>query len=159
MNKAHLMELALPLTAIHAATREIVEAFDIAPEGWERMKAEPAGSYLIRRSGLPAVLKKNVRGTCWFAARPGESDPECKPTSPEHEFAQVQIVKALRVVGFAARIEEPGYTPDGERWEADVFIEHADRKIAIEVQMSQQSLEESSDDPRSTCSLALRLYG
>jgi hypothetical protein len=132
----------LPLTAIHAATGEIVEAFNLTPERWQQMKAEPAGSYLVRRSGLPAVLKKNVRGTHWFAARPDENDAAWKPTSPEHEFAQVQMVKALRAAGFTARIEEPGYTPSGERWEADVFVKHADRKIAIEVQMSPQGFEE-----------------
>jgi len=136
------MESNLPLTAIRAATGEIVEAFDLMPERWQQMKAEPVGSYLVRRSGLPAILKKNVRGTHWFAARPGESDPAWKPTSPEHEFAQVQMVRALRAAGFSARIEEPGYTPTGERWEADVFVEHSDRKIAIEVQMTQQTFEE-----------------
>lgn len=132
----------MPLTAIRAATGEIVEAFDVTLQRWDEMKKEPAGSYLIRRSRLPAILKKNVRGTFWFAARPGESDPNWKPTSPEHEFTQVQLVKALRSAGFAARIEEPGYTPAGERWEADVFVECAGRKIAIEVQVSQQTFDE-----------------
>lgn len=132
----------MPLTAVHATTGEIVEAFDVTPERWAEMKAAPLGAYLIRRSNLPAVLKQNVRGTRWFAARPGESDPNWKPTSPEHEFAQVRMVKALRAAGFNARIEEPGSTPAGERWEADVFIDSADRKIAIEVQMSQQTMDE-----------------
>jgi hypothetical protein len=135
-------ECKLPLTAIRAATGEIVEAFDVTPQRWQEMKAESTGSYLIRRSGLPAILKMNLRGTHWFAARPGESDPDWKPTSPEHEFAQVRMVKALRSAGFTARIEEPGHTPTGERWEADVFVECSDRKIAIEVQLSQQTFHE-----------------
>lgn len=132
----------MPLTAIRAASGEIVEAFDLTAEQWRQMKAEPAGSYLIRRSTLPAILKQNLRGTRWFAARPGESDPEWKPTSPEHEFAQVRMVKALRLAGFTARVEEPGFTPAGERWEADVLVECSDRKIAIEVQLSQQTFDE-----------------
>lgn len=132
----------MPLTAIRATSGEVVEAFDITADQWKKMKAEPPGSYLIRRSSLPAILKQNVHGTRWFAARPGESDPNWKPTSPEHEFAQVRMVKALRSAGFDARIEEPGYTPTGERWEADVFVEAAGRKIAIEVQMTQQTLDE-----------------
>jgi hypothetical protein len=112
----------LPLTAIRAATQEIVEAFDITPERWEEMQKEPIGAYLVRRSGLPAILKKNLAGTQWFSARPGETDPAWKPTSVEHEFAQVQLAKALRLIGIHARIEEPGYTPTGERWEADIFL-------------------------------------
>lgn len=132
----------MPLTAVHARTGDIVEAFDLTAEQWASMKAEAPGSYLIRRSKRPAILKQNLRGTRWFAARPGEGDPNWKPTSPEHEFAQVRIVKALRSAGFAARIEEPGYTPAGERWEADVFLEDAGRKIAIEIQMSQQTFDE-----------------
>lgn len=98
----------MPLTAIRATTGEIVEAFDLTTEQWRQMKAEAPGSYLIRRSNLPAILKQNVRGTLWFAARPGEGDPNWEPTSPEHEFAQVRMVKALRSAGFDARIEEPG---------------------------------------------------
>lgn len=105
----------MPLTAIRAATGEIIEAFDLTPEQWRQMRAERLGAYIIRRSNLPAILKQNAHGTRWFAARPGESDPNWKPTSPEHEFAQVRIVKALRLAGFGARIEEPGYTPGGER--------------------------------------------
>lgn len=132
----------MPLTAIRAATGEIVEAFELSAEQWLEMKAEAPGSYLIRRSGLPAILKQNVYGTRWFAARPGERDPNWKPTSPEHEFAQVRIVRALRNAGFDARIEELGYTPGGEQWEADVFVESGGRKIAIEVQMSQQTFDE-----------------
>lgn len=132
----------LPLTAIRATTGEIVEAFDLTADQWAKMKAEPAGSYLIRRSNLPAILKQNVRATRWFSAMPGEADPAWKPTSPEHEFAQVRLVKALRSAGFDARIEEPGHTPAGERWEADVFIDSPGRKIAIEVQMTQQTLDE-----------------
>ena len=132
----------MPLTAIRAATQEIVEAFDITPERWRDMQNEPVGSYLVRRSGLPAILKKNQAGTQWFSARPGEADPAWKPTSIEHEFAQVQLVKALRSIGISARLEEPGHTPTGERWEADVFFEHAGRNIAIEVQLSQQTMDE-----------------
>lgn len=132
----------MPLTALRAATAEIVEAFDLTADQWQQMKAEPAGSYIIRRSGLPAILKKNVHGTRWFAARPGESDKDWKPTSPEHEFAQVRMVKALRAAGYTARVEEPGYSDEGERWEADVLIDVAGRKIAIEVQLSQQTFDE-----------------
>lgn len=128
----------MPLTAIRALTGEIVEAFDLTAQEWLDMKAEPPGSFLIRRSRLPAILKQNVYGTRWFAARPGERDPNWKPTSPEHEFAQVRMVRALREAGFDARIEELGYTPSGEQWEADVFVDLGNRKIAIEVQMSQQ---------------------
>lgn len=132
----------MPLTAIRTANGQIVEAFDLTAEQWQLMKSEPPGSYLIRRSGLPAVLKKNVHGTRWFAARPGESNTNWKPTSPEHEFAQVRMIHALRSAGFTARIEEPGCTPSGERWEADVYIDSQDRKIAIEVQISKQSFDE-----------------
>ncbi|WP_156895470.1 competence protein CoiA family protein [Massilia putida] len=132
----------LPLTAVRTSNGEIVEAFDLTAEQWSTMKAEPPGSYLIRRSRLPAILKQNLRGTRWFAARPGESDSSWKPTSPEHEFAQIRLVKALRVAGVNARIEEPGDTPAGEKWEADVYIEDGSRKIAIEVQVSQQTFDE-----------------
>lgn len=105
----------MPLTAIRTATQEIVEAFDITPERWRDMQNEPVGSYLVRRSGLPAILKKNQAGTQWISTLSGEAGPAWKPTSIEHEFNQVQLVKALHSIGIPARLEEADHTSTGKR--------------------------------------------
>jgi hypothetical protein len=129
----------MPLTAYHAATGELVESFLASRDEWAKMKAEGKGAYLMRRTGIPAFLKQNMRGTRWFAHPPGQKDPNWGPESAEHIIAKVEIIKALREAGYDAKVEEPGETPEGEKWEADVLCTVGERKIAFEVQLSKQA--------------------
>jgi hypothetical protein len=132
----------MPLTAICKTTGKLVESFSVSDEEWKAMRANKGG-YLIRRSQKPAVLKQNQYGTRWFQSMPGDRDPNYKPESAAHEMTKIWMVNALRDAGYpTAVVEKFGTTPQGDSWEADVYLEADDRKIAIEVQISPQSLED-----------------
>jgi hypothetical protein len=131
----------VPLTAYHAASEKLVESFSLSADQWALMKREGPGAYLMRRSGAPAILKQNRRGTRWFAHAPGTRDPNWEPESAEHIAAKIAIVTGLREAGFEAWPEGEGASPDGARWEADVLCKAGDRMIAFEVQLSQQTME------------------
>jgi hypothetical protein len=97
----------------------------------------------MRRTRKPAVLKQNRYGTRWFQSMPGDRDPNYKPESAAHEMTKIWLVEALRMAGYHwAEVERYGTTPDGNSWEADVYLETNGQKIAIEIQLSRQSLED-----------------
>jgi len=52
------------------------------------------------------------------------------------------MVQALRAPAYPAEVERYGVTPEGEAWEADVYLEVDGRKIAIEAQLFAQSFED-----------------
>jgi len=131
----------MPVTAICRATGQRVESFSVSDEEWAAMRANKDG-YIMRRTGRPAVLRENRYGTRWFQSKPGERDPDYKPESAAHEMTKIWIVQCLREAGYAAEVEQFGTTPDGERWEADAYVEVDGKRIAIEVQLSPQSLAE-----------------
>lgn len=131
----------MPVTAICRATGARVESFSVSDEEWAAMRNNKDG-YLMRRTGRPAVLRENRYGTRWFQSRPGERDPDYRPESAAHEMTKIWIVQALRDAGYAAEVEQFGVSPDGERWEADAYVEVGEKRIAIEVQLSPQPLAE-----------------
>lgn len=131
----------MPLKAIHRDTGRMVESFSVTDTEWAAMRADK-GAYLMQGTRLPAVLKQNRGGTRWFQSRPGERDPNYKPESAAHEMTKIWMVQALRTAGHDAEVERYGVTPEGEAWEADVYLEVDGRKIAIEVQLSAQSFED-----------------
>jgi hypothetical protein len=131
----------MPVTAICRATGRTVESFSVSDAEWAAMRANKDG-YLMRRTQRPAVLRENRHGTRWFQSKPGERDPDYRPESAAHEMTKIWIVQALREAGYAAEVEQFGVTPEGERWEADAYVEVGDKRIAIEVQLSPQPLTE-----------------
>lgn len=129
----------MPLKAIHRDTGRLVESFSVSDAVWGAMRADN-GAYLMQGTRQPAVLKENAAGTRWFQSRPGERDPNYKPESAAHEMTKIWMVQVLRTAGYPAEVERYGTTPDGDAWAADVYLEIGERKIAIEVQLSQQTL-------------------
>ena len=92
--------------------------------------------------GVAAVPKTSTRGTYFFAhARRGECTTADE--SPEHLYCKSLIAKAAMDAGWTVTTERPGVSPDGEEWVADVFCEKGKAKLALEVQMSPQSGEET----------------
>lgn len=91
---------------------------------------------------VPAVPKTSPLGNFFFAhARRGE----CKtaPESAEHIFCKALIARAAQNAGWEVTTERQGVSPAGEVWVADVFCEKGSAQLALEVQLSQQPLEET----------------
>lgn len=132
----------MALVAIRLSDGRRVESFSIDPAEWNRMRSEPLGSYVMQETSSPAILKRSIRGLQFFANMPGAGTASAEPMSEHHMAIQAALVTALRTAGMQAGVEVPGETLSGERWVADVMLVAGERKIAIEVQLAGQTLEE-----------------
>jgi len=91
--------------------------------------------------GRAAVPKTSKRGNFFFA-HAVRGDCSSAPESQDHIFLKSLIAKAAKVAGWTVMTEWPGIAPNGERWVADVFCQKGSAKVAIEVQLSYQTVEE-----------------
>lgn len=131
----------MTLIAIRANDGLEVESFSVPAAEWERMRRLPLGTFRMIGSAWPAVLKRSIRGTQFFAHAPGFTGTKPEPESEQHAWAKIAIAKALRAAGHTAWVERSGTSPSGESWQADVLCQTKERLIAIEVQLAQQTLE------------------
>ncbi len=120
-----------------------VHAFALDAKQWTELKATYRDLNLhMPCCGVAAVPKTSNRGTYFFAhARRGEC--ATAEESTEHLYCKSLIAKAALDAGWTVTTERPGTSPDGEAWIADVFCEKGAAKLALEVQMSPQSGEET----------------
>lgn len=89
------------------------------------------------------VLKQSKLMTRFFAhARRG--DCTTQPETAEHLLAKAQIAKAIEAAGWSVTTEKRGTTPAGEGWIADVLACYGKLSVAIEVQWSRQSDQETA---------------
>lgn len=92
-------------------------------------------------SSWPAVPKTSIRGLRFFAHHPGYTGILPKPESFAHTRLKIDVVKAVRALGFHAEIEVSGRDPDGAEWRADVLVTSSEgRRTAFEIQLSSQHL-------------------
>lgn len=131
----------MPLRAIGESGP--VHSFEYDTERWSELK----GAY--KKMGLhmpccqmPAIPKTSTRGNFFFAhARVGEC--ASADESPEHLYCKFLVAKAAYDAGWTVTTERPGAAPSGEEWIADVFCEKGRAKLALEIQMSPQTDEET----------------
>lgn len=132
----------MPLRAI--SDTGDVHAFALDAVQWADLK----GSYKQLNLRMPccyvpAVPKTSTLGNFFFAhARRGECITA--PESAEHLYCKSLVARAALDAGWAVTTERPGVTPDGEEWVADVFCEKGKAKLALEVQMSPQTHDETA---------------
>jgi competence protein CoiA len=124
---------------------EEVYAFDVEDDrAWENIRAENAKERSLRMPccGAAVVLRTSMLGTKHFAhARRGPCTTV--PETAEHLLAKRVVVEGVRRTAWAAKTEQDGSTPDGERWRADVLATRGTAKVAIEIQWSRQDGEET----------------
>ncbi len=127
----------MPLRALRGDKN--VCAFEYDHAGWLLLKGDYRASSLhMPCCRTPAVPKTSKLGNYFFAhARRGE----CKsaPESAEHIHLKTLIARAAAASGWTVSTEQPGATPTGKRWIADVFCERRTGKIALEAQLSRLS--------------------
>ncbi|HAX10645.1 MAG TPA: hypothetical protein DCX68_11445 [Marinobacter hydrocarbonoclasticus] len=109
----------MALIAIRASDGEEIESFSIPRDRWKSMQAEPKGSYRMRGTDWPAVLKRSPLGLQFFAHSPGYPGQKPEPESAHHILAKIWIAKALRAAGYVAEVEKPGESVNREKWQVD----------------------------------------
>src|SRR5690606_4802438 len=77
------------------------------------------------------------------AHHPSSSCDFSSGESREHQLCKYLILKYLHENGWTVIPEYRGQTPNGEIWIADIYAEKNKAKIAIEIQWSAQSIEET----------------
>ena len=134
----------MPLRCFDPSVNRSVLAFDLSPEQWRALQRENRSARHLRMPCCQAqvTLKRSRRGTPFFAHK---SVGQCA-TAPETE-AHLRLkriaVDAARTYGWDAETEVAGRTAKGEQWRADVFAQKARSRVAIELQWSSQTNEET----------------
>ncbi|MDE2414337.1 MAG: hypothetical protein KGM60_06215 [Comamonadaceae bacterium] len=131
----------MPIRA--ASDQGDIHAFTLNAKQWVELKATYRDLNLrMPCCGVPAIPKTSTRGTYFFAhARRGECTTADE--SPEHLYCKSLIAKAALDAGWIVTTERPGVSPAGEVWIADVFCQKGMAQLALEVQISPQTDEET----------------
>lgn len=132
----------MPLRAVDNSGNNL-HAFDYGSASWKELKSTYRSLCLrMPCCSNTAIPKTSPLGTHFFAhARSGTCTSA--PETAEHIYCKMVISEAARAAGWTVTTERPGATPDGQSWVADVFCEHGSAQVALEVQLSPQSLEDT----------------
>ena len=137
----------MPLRCIDPTNNRSILAFDLSEAEWDALVARNRRDYFLRMACCAAevVLRKSHQGTPHFVhkVRPercfGGGDPETE----HHRRLKALSVERARLAGWEADCEVGGRTPNGDWWIADVLARKNGRTIAIEIQWSPQTHEET----------------
>lgn len=114
-------------------------------EEWDALKAQSQAdpsAFKMPCCRSRAVLKTSIYGLPFFAHH--SDDCATAPETIWHIQAKDLLFGTLKPFGVNPRTELSGGTPK-DRWKADVYFEIDDRKIAIELQRSHQTLKVFED--------------
>ena len=136
--------LVVPLRCVDLTTKRSVQAFDLSPDQWRILAIE---NRKARHLAMPCcssqvILKKSGRGTQFFAHK-AVGGCSTAPETETHLRLKGMVVEAARANGWNAATEVVGTTPNGEQWKADVLARKGDLKVAVEIQWSGQTKEET----------------
>lgn len=124
--------------AIHSQTGKRVHAYSFTANAWDELKQNyQVGEYIMDCCKTPAIPKTSINGVQFFA----HLNDECT-TAPEtiwHSNAKELIQDSVQRHGVVCRNEVTG-GHIGRRWKADVYFEIDQRRVAIEIQHSPQTL-------------------
>ena len=110
---------------------------------WDELQAQNQKMAHLRMRCCDAevVLKTSKLGTRFFAHR-SKGDCSAKPESIAHLSLKELAFTSARAHGWDAITEHPGGV-ENERWVADVYARKSDKKLAIEIQWTNQNDEET----------------
>jgi len=121
-----------------------IQSFDLPEAEWSGLGQENRRSRQLRMPCCDAsvVMKVSTRGLKFFAHKsrgPCQSAPETEA----HLALKTLAAQAARRAGWTCSTEASGSSPTGETWTADVLAHKGEAKVAIEIQWSPQTNEES----------------
>jgi competence protein CoiA len=116
----------------------IVFASDFDSNSWENLKVTyNIGDFKMPCCGSPAIPKTSSNFKHFFA----HYSDECASSEESiwHLESKEAVLLTLRSLNIKSELEVSGGKPK-KKWQADVYFELGDRKIAIEIQHSYQNL-------------------
>lgn len=133
----------MPIRCVDEAGESII-AQDCSDKEWQSLRRrKPASRNLTMPCCVsPAIPKVSKLGTRFFAHK-AKATCEWKPETENHLQLKAIVVEAARSAGWEAAPEVAGQTPDGERWTTDILLSKGDEQIAVEIQWSSQTNEET----------------
>jgi hypothetical protein len=133
----------MPLRCINPEGQNI-HSFDLSADAWQALLQENKKAKHLKMTCCNAavVLKRSKLGTQFFAHK-AKGMCATAPEREEHLILKQEAVLAARRNGWQANTEVSGRTPDGEEWRADMLAEKGKHKVAVEIQWSGQSNEET----------------
>ncbi len=130
----------MPLACLNNG--DLLTSFSLTDDQWVAIKASYRGMNLsLRCCSSPAIPKVSSLGTRFFAHK-SRAGCQTAPESPEHLQAKFIIAESAKAAGWQASTEESGIDPDGNSWIVDVLCTRRKTKVAFEVQLAAQSLDE-----------------
>lgn len=133
----------MPLRCLDGEGQSVCAA-DLASEEWQALALENRRLRHLRMPCCDAhvVLKTSPRGIKFFAHK-AKGACTSAPESEAHLFLKQMIVSAARAQGWEADTEIAGQTPSGACWKADVLARKGKHRVAVEVQFSGQTPQET----------------
>lgn len=133
----------MPLRCLDESGNSI-QAFDLPDDGWQTLQQRNRKERHLRMTccASPVALKRSRLGTQFFAHKAKGSCTTAPETEMHLRLKQI-AVRVARAHGWDAETEVSGLTPSGEKWRADVLAWRGDAKVAVEIQWSSQTPEET----------------
>lgn len=131
----------MPIRALQNGTN--IFAFDQDELSWKALKTSYKSSSLIMPCCESAAIPKTSRLGNFFFAHSLQASCHSEPESQEHIWVKSLVAKAAKKAGWKVKTEWSGESKDAEKWIADVYCTKGAAKIALEIQLSRQTDEET----------------
>uniref|UniRef100_UPI00376F4D20 competence protein CoiA n=1 Tax=Pseudorhizobium flavum TaxID=1335061 RepID=UPI00376F4D20 len=132
----------MPLRCLNADGSSI-HAFDLTETQWQELVDDNRKHRHLRMPCCDAKVSLKRRKSTRFFAHKAVGACTTAPETETHLVLKKLAVEAARATGWTAEAEVRGQTPDGEPWIADVLAEKNGSEVAIEIQWSGQTPDET----------------
>jgi hypothetical protein len=130
----------MPLRCFDPTTNSSIQAFDLSPDAWQALERENrrARHLIVPCCSAQVILRRSRLGTQFFAHKAVGECVNALETEAHRRLKQM-AVEAARANGWEAETE----VAEGEHWKADVLACKGTAKVAVEIQWSPQTNEET----------------
>lgn len=134
----------MPLRCADPIADRSIHAFDLSADEWRRLERKNRETRHLRMPCCSSlvVLKRSNHGTQFFAHK-ARGTCTTAPESEAHLQLKRMAVDAARANGWKADTEVAGASPSGAPWKADVLATKGKHKVAVEIQWSGQTNDET----------------
>ncbi|WP_180100021.1 competence protein CoiA [Acinetobacter sp. YH12153] len=121
-----------------------IYSFKFSDEDWTELKKSKSEILMPCCQG-GGLLKNSKLGTKFFSHKAKVNCGYSAPETIEHQFCKYLVAKTLHELGWMVETEKSGVTPSGKKWIADIYAEKGSKKICIEIQWSNQNIEDTRE--------------